>query len=752
MEHGIVICGACRGRQWMRLVWLVCATVPTCAPLVAWGPAKAADLQPIAAVRSLPVAELATNPPVRIRGVVTIRGDGHVVIQDDTAGIYVNLGFARDRGVWTGSIIPDAIRVGVEVEIDGLIDPGGFSPLVMPREIRVLGSKPLPQPRQTDPERFFSGADDSLLIEIGGVVHDVVDASSDWRLTLESAGQTYAAIVTKSAIQDDPQQLVDAEVRLTGVPASLYTTRGEFLQPLVIVGRPEWFTVTLPPQQPPFECPEVAISSLARFRSEPFRGHRIRTKGVVIHTAPGQAVHLQDGAGGVRVASRSVERFQPGDCVEVAGFIDRRGRVAGLTDAVFRKTDSGPPPNPTAITPDEVVAINTKSTASSVMASPGDFEGCLIRFPARLLEARVSHENGLLLLSAGKTSVVAVVDQSDFLGLRRLMPGSELEVTGIVATDWKFEPTQWPATIPDRMTVIVRSADDVRLIRSPSWWTPQRLAIAAGLLAALAAAATAWAVSLRREVRRQTAIAVEEEASRRAAALEYEVALRERTRIAADLHDTLLQTMTGIGYQLKFCTSGFDDAVPSEVGEHLGTAERLVSHAARQLRGTVWSLRSMPDVRQPLADAVSSLLRLLVEGRGVQVSVETSGESCGVHETVARQLLFVVQEAVLNALHHGAAKTVAVTLAFSPGAAALEMAVRDDGRGFDVGLQPGPALGHFGIQGMRERVESLDGEFEIASTPGSGTLVTARVPHPERLPADVWAKVGDVEDHGRGDV
>jgi signal transduction histidine kinase len=746
MEHGSVIYGWCRGRQWMRLVWLACALLVACCP------ARAADLQPIAVVRSLPVAELATNPPVRIRGVVTLRSDEHVVIQDDTAGIYVNFGFAHDRGVRTDGGIPDAVQVGVEVEIDGLIDPGGFSPPVMPREFRVVGPKPLPQPRKTDAERFFSGADDCLLIEVTGVVHDAVDAGSEWRLNLESAGQPFAAVVTKSAIPDDPQQLVDAEVRLAGVPVTVFNTRGECVQPELWVGRPESFAVVSPPPHPPFECPEVAVSSLARFRPDPFRGHRIRTKGVVIHTAPEQAVHLQDGAGGVRVATRSFEEFKPGDCVEVAGFVDRRGRVASLTDAIFRKTDSGPPPNPTAITPDDVVAINAKAAASKVMASPGDYEGCLIRFPARLLEARASHENGLLLLSAGKTSVVAVADLADFTALRRLMPGSELEVTGIVATDWKFDPTQWPATIPDRMTVIVRSADDVRLIRSPSWWTPQRLAIAAGVLAALAASATTWAVSLRREVRRQTAIAVEEEASRRAAALEYEVALRERSRIAADLHDTLLQTMTGIGYQLKFCTSGFDDAVPSEVGEHLGTAERLVSHAARQLRGTVWSLRSMPDVRQPLADAVSALLRLLVEGRGVQVSVETSGESCGVHETVARQLLFVVQEAVLNALHHGAAKAVTVTLSFTPGAAALEMAMRDDGRGFDVGLQPGPALGHFGIQGMRERIESLDGEFEIASTPGSGTTVTARVPHPERLPADVWAKADKPEDEKRGDA
>ena len=397
------------------LAWAFAWCCLSSSPAATLGTGTAADIQPIAEVRSLPVAELATNPPIRIRGVVTLRGVNSIVIQDNTAGIYVNFDFARKRGVWEGDGIPDAVHVGDEIEIDGTIDPGGFSPPVLPREVRVLGSQPLPPARQTDPERFFSGAVDSLLTELTGVVHGITDDGSDWRLNLEAAGHPFVAVVTKSAIPDDPQQLVDAEVRLTGVPLSIFNTRGEFLQPLVMVGRPEWFTIVSPPPHPPFDCPPVAISSLARFRPEPFRGHRIRTQGVVIHSVPGQAVHLQDGAGGVRAATRSIERFTPGDRVEVAGFVDRSGRVAGLTDAILQKTHSGPPPNPTMITPDEIVALNTKSTQSAVMARPGDYEGCLIRFPARLLEARVSNDGGLLVLSAGKTSVVAVAELADFL-------------------------------------------------------------------------------------------------------------------------------------------------------------------------------------------------------------------------------------------------------------------------------------------------------------------------------------------------
>jgi signal transduction histidine kinase len=680
------------------------------------------EIQPIAVVRSLPVAKLATNPPVRIRGVVTLRDESTVVIQDDTAGIYVNFAFAHDRGVRTDSRTPDA----VQVEIEGLIDPGGFSPPVMPREVRVLGPKPLPQPRQTDAERFFSGADDSLLIEVTGVVHDVVDAGSDWRLNLESAGRPFVAVVTKSATPDDPQQLVDAEVRLTGVPLSIFNTRGEFLQPKLWVGRPEWFSVVSPPPHPPFECPEVAISSLARFRPEPFRGHRIRTKGVVIHTAPGQAVHLQDGAGGVRVASRSVERFEPGDCVEVAGFIDRRGRVAGLTDAIFRKTDSGPPPNPTAITPDEVVAINTKSAASGVMASPGDYEGCLIRFPARLLEARVSHDSGLLLLSAGKTSVVAVADLADFTALRRLMPGSELEVTGIVATEWKVDPTKWPATILDRMTLLIRSPDDVRLLRTPSWWTPQRLGILLAGVAAALAGALAWLWLLRRQVKTQSTLLAAEMRSRRDAAVEFNATLTERNRLAANLHDTLLQTLGGIGFQLDACegSRGQDE---DDAKVHFEVARRMVNHATSELHSSVWAMRSLPIRQQSFPEALRTLVARIGEGHAAETFVHTSGNLGEVPEFVAGNLLLIVQEAVYNPLRHGRPATVHVAVSDEPATQSIRVDVRDDGRGFAVGDAQGVEQGHFGLHGMRERAERLGGTLAIESTPEGGTTVRATV-------------------------
>jgi signal transduction histidine kinase len=73
----------------------------------------------------------------------------------------------------------------------------------------------------------------------------------------------------------------------------------------------------------------------------------------------------------------------------------------------------------------------------------------------------------------------------------------------------------------------------------------------------------------------------------------------------------------------------------------------------------------------------------------------------------------------------------------------VHLEVSDNGRGFTVGLQPGPALGHFGIQGMRERVDSLDGTFMLESQPGRGSTVRASVMHPGRSPADAWSAVAE---------
>ena len=94
---------------------------------------------------------------------------------------------------------------------------------------------------------------------------------------------------------------------------------------------------------------------------------------------------------------------------------------------------------------------------------------------------------------------------------------------------------------------------------------------------------------------------------------------------------------------------------------------------------------------------------------------------------MAGNLILVVQEAVHNALHHASPEQVTVSVNVEPGGG-LTIEIRDDGIGFEMGTQAGPRHGHFGLAGMRERVERLGGTFEIASTPGVGTRVNVAIP------------------------
>ena len=160
------------------------------------------------------------------------------------------------------------------------------------------------------------------------------------------------------------------------------------------------------------------------------------------------------------------------------------------------------------------------------------------------------------------------------------------------------------------------------------------------------------------------------------------------------------------------------------------SAERLVEHAGRQLRGTVWSLRAMPDVRRPLPVALGELLHVISTEHATPIRLHADGVQAPIDDTAGRELLLVVQEAVLNALHHGRPGRVDVTLAATP--AGVTLKVDDNGTGFDVGRQPGMESGHFGMHGMRERVERLGGTCEVASTRGAGTTVTVRVPQSRR--------------------
>jgi signal transduction histidine kinase len=213
----------------------------------------------------------------------------------------------------------------------------------------------------------------------------------------------------------------------------------------------------------------------------------------------------------------------------------------------------------------------------------------------------------------------------------------------------------------------------------------------------------------------------------------YTATLAERTRVARELHDSLLQGMAAAlmglrGLRKLFGRSALrpaDEAVASEI---LGI-ETIVANNIEETRKLLMDLRDQPHGPVDLSAGLENLATKLAAPVGVEVQASVEGAPAPLPPHVSRALLLIAQEAVTNALKHGAPRTISTNLRYEEERVILR--VTDDGRGFDQTAAPGAEAGHFGLQGMRERAAAL-GTITIESSPGGGTTVEVGVPRKDR--------------------
>jgi ligand-binding sensor domain-containing protein/signal transduction histidine kinase len=199
--------------------------------------------------------------------------------------------------------------------------------------------------------------------------------------------------------------------------------------------------------------------------------------------------------------------------------------------------------------------------------------------------------------------------------------------------------------------------------------------------------------------------------------------LAERTRIARELHDTLLQGVTGVALQLKAVARKLADR--PEAAAELQQIIADVNDCAAEARHSVWHLRAESLETGSLTDALEAAAKHLTSGVPVRVDFKVTGEPKRLPDTVENTLLRIGQEAITNAVRHARPSRIHVELSYEKGCVLL--CVQDDGRGFDErGVDCGGD--HFGLRGIRERAEQLGGHLVLHSAPGSGTEVTVAVP------------------------
>ncbi len=198
----------------------------------------------------------------------------------------------------------------------------------------------------------------------------------------------------------------------------------------------------------------------------------------------------------------------------------------------------------------------------------------------------------------------------------------------------------------------------------------------------------------------------------------------ERRRLAAEIHDTLAQGLTGIIAQLQVVANTPDEGAARE---HVSRAMDLARHSLGEARRSVHNLAPVALADAGLPEALKKTVAEWGERTGVRADFTVTGTAEQLHEEVAATLLRIAQEALSNASRHARATRLGVTLTFLDDEVILD--IRDDGTGFDpLALPPRTRAGGFGLDGMRARAERIAGSLTVESEPGHGTALSARVP------------------------
>jgi signal transduction histidine kinase len=221
-----------------------------------------------------------------------------------------------------------------------------------------------------------------------------------------------------------------------------------------------------------------------------------------------------------------------------------------------------------------------------------------------------------------------------------------------------------------------------------------------------------------------------------------EARVAERTRIARDLHDTLLQHFHGLLLHFQAALNLLPDR-PRESKQVLASAIDRAAEAITEGRDTVQGLRTSALETNDLADSLRALAEDLAHenGHAASAHVDVQGTPQALHPLVRDEAFRIAGEALRNAFRHADAQQVAVEIRYD--ARQLRVTVRDDGKGIDPEvLRKGEKEGHFGLGGMRERAELVGGKLTVRSSLETGTEVDFCAPgsqaYSKPLPARSW--------------
>ena len=635
-------------------------------------------------------------------------------VHDETG--YCSVRTTNDISLYAGDHIRINGRIG--------IDPYSWQRAFM-ESAEILGSRECPDPIEATPDQLHNEFFDNKTVAMHGIVSDIVNDEIDpmWRfLVLRHEKGSFLAAVCIAGAESDLARLIGATVSITGA-AHVMPDGGKrkFKTPQLTVATPNDIRILSPAPKDPFSVPQIPFNrhGIANFQyksaSMLSRMNRHRAGGRVIAVLKDRKLLLRT-SNGQTVGARIDEGPMPsiGDNVIVAGFPETDLFIIKLARAVYKKapSDSG-----ASAEPDKATELPPDFDMNAALR---ENYGRLIRVTGRVVAPNPSKDSGApstIAISCGKH--IIPIDLTSCNGLVATPSyGDMINATGYcVINTTKWNPLDIFPRI-DGFTLAPRSPADLRILSSTPWWTAGKLMTVIAALLVLLTAVFAWNRFLRILIERRSKQLFKAEIEQAKSCLKVD----ERTRLSAELHDAISQMLTGIAFQVDAAEKTLQSDSAS-TANYLSVARRTLLSCREELRRCIWDLRN--DTLDT-SDFAAALRKTLAPCTGDSVlSIRFPLRRAMISDTTAHALINIIRELSVNAVRHGSARHI--WIAGERLENTLRFSVRDDGSGFDPQNHPGPVQGHFGLQGVKERVAKLSGSLTIRSGSGKGTKIIVEI-------------------------
>lgn len=204
---------------------------------------------------------------------------------------------------------------------------------------------------------------------------------------------------------------------------------------------------------------------------------------------------------------------------------------------------------------------------------------------------------------------------------------------------------------------------------------------------------------------------------------QFDLILAERSRIARELHDTLIQGFSGVTMEMQALSGRLFRAEEKE------TLVEIIADAGtclREARRSVAGLRSARGQNAGLAGAIAEAAKQITETKDVRLKLRLEPRGGTLPADVEYNLLRIAQEAVSNSVKHSGARNIEIGLRSTP--EWVRLMIKDDGEGFKVDQAGYTKTGHYGLIGMKERASHIGAQFGLTSEVGRGTIVSIELP------------------------